>query len=120
MTDPRLMAEWLMENDFEPILGRKFDFRTKPMPQWNGILDCEVLALEAQRRLSYTWNSSGVEAETGLKTVVTWILTPTPAGTHLRMEQAGFRPDQQANYRGAEYGWRKFFDNLEGVLARTR
>ena len=108
-----------MRPSADPTVGRKFNFRTKPMPRWNGILDCEVLALEAQRRLSYTWNSSGTEAAIGLKTVVTWILTPTSTGTHLRMEQAGFRTDQQANYRGAGYGWQKFFGNLEGILARA-
>jgi hypothetical protein len=32
------------------------------------------------------------------------------------MEQSGFRPDQQAAYQGANYGWQKFFGNLEQVI----
>jgi uncharacterized protein YndB with AHSA1/START domain len=54
----------------------------------------------------------------GLESVVTWTLTPTSAGTHLRMEQAGFRADQKQAYHGAKFGWQKFFANLEQVLAR--
>jgi uncharacterized protein YndB with AHSA1/START domain len=50
---------------------------------------------------------------------VTWTLTPTRTGTQLRMEQAGFRPDQQQAYQGAQYGWQKFLASLEQVLART-
>ena len=50
--------------------------------------------------------------------LVTWTLTPTSTGTHLRMEQSGFRPDQQQAYQGAKYGWQKFLANLEQALAR--
>ena len=53
--------------------------------------DCEVLVVEPNKRLSYSWNASGDEAANGLKTVVTWTLTPAKGGTLLRMEQSGFR-----------------------------
>ena len=55
----------------------------------------------------------------GLESVVTWTLTPTGAGTQLRMEQSGFRPDQKQAFQGAQFGWQKFFESLEQVLART-
>jgi uncharacterized protein YndB with AHSA1/START domain len=55
----------------------------------------------------------------GLESIVTWTLTPTSTGTHLRVEQSGFRSDQQQYYQGAKFGWQKFFANLEQVLART-
>jgi uncharacterized protein YndB with AHSA1/START domain len=117
LTQPALLQEWLMPNDFEPVVGRRFNFRAAPMAHWNGVTDCEVLAVEPHRRLSYTWNASGAEAANGLKTVVTWTLTPTQAGTHVRMEQSGFRPEEEANYRGAGYGWQKFVGGLERVVA---
>ena len=41
-----------------------------------------------------------------------------PAGTRLRMEQVGFKPDQEQAYRGAIAGWPRFFDGLEQTLAR--
>jgi uncharacterized protein YndB with AHSA1/START domain len=49
--------------------------------------------------------------------VVTWTLTPTDAGTHVRMEQSGFRAEDEANYRGASYGWQRFVGGLERVAA---
>ena len=52
----------------------------------------------------------------GMETVVTWTLTPTEGGTHLRMEQSGFGPDREANYKGAKYGWTNFIGKLERVV----
>ena len=85
------------------------------MAHWNGVTDCEVLVVEPNKRLSHAWNASGEEAAKGLKTVVTWTLTPTKSGTHVRMEQSGFRPE--ANYQGPNYGWQRFFSGLERVAA---
>jgi uncharacterized protein YndB with AHSA1/START domain len=112
LTQPHLIEEWLMKNDFRPVVGHHFSFRMDPQPNWNGVVDCEVLAIEPNKALSYTWGSMG------MKTVVTLTLTPTDTGTHLRMEQSGFRPEQQQNYQGAKYGWQRFFANLEQVVAR--
>ena len=108
LTQPHLIEEWLMKNDFKPAVGHSFKLRA----EW-GAIDCRVLAAEPHKTLSYTWEALGVE------TVVTWTLTPTPAGTQLRMEQSGFRPDQPQNYQGAKYGWQRFFGALEQVLARA-
>jgi len=69
-----------------------------------------VLVVEPHARLAYSWGTLG------LASVVTWTLTPTESGTHLRMEQTGFGPDQEANYKGAKYGWQKFIGNLERVV----
>jgi uncharacterized protein YndB with AHSA1/START domain len=107
LTQGALLEEWLMKNDFQPVVGHRFNLRA----DW-GAVDCQVLAVEANKTLSYTW------AAYGLESVVTWTLTPTSTGTHLRMEQSGFRPDQEQAYQGAKYGWQKFFANLEQVLVR--
>jgi uncharacterized protein YndB with AHSA1/START domain len=117
LTQGALIEEWLMKNDFQPVVGHRFNFRAAPMPQWNGVTDCQVLAVEPHERLSYSWNASGEEAANGLKTVVTWTLTPTKGGTHVRMEQSGFRPDDEAFYQGAGYGWQRFVAGLERVAA---
>jgi uncharacterized protein YndB with AHSA1/START domain len=108
LTQPQLIEEWLMKNDFKPVVRHRFNFRG----DW-GAVDCEVQAIEPNKTLSYTWEALG------LKSVVTWTLTPTSTGTHLRMEQSGFRPDQQQAYQGAQYGWQRFFAALEQVVART-
>jgi uncharacterized protein YndB with AHSA1/START domain len=114
LTESKLLAEWMMNNDFEPEIGRRFQFRADPAPNWNGIVDCEVLIVEPLQRLSYNWGIGG--GDSGLQWVVEFTLTPAEEGTHVRMEQSGFGPDQKAAYGGANYGWQKFFGNLERVL----
>jgi uncharacterized protein YndB with AHSA1/START domain len=108
LTQPHLIEEWLMKNDFRPVVDHTF----KLSADW-GSVDCQVQTLEPNKTLSYTW------AAYGLESVVTWTLTATGKGTHLRMEQSGFRPDQQQAYQGAKFGWQKFFAALEQTLART-
>ena len=107
LTQPHLIEEWLMKSDFAPVIGHRFDFRA----DW-GSVGCEVLEVEPNRTLSYSW------AAMGLDSVVTWTLTPTGQGTLLRMEQAGIRADQEQAFQGAKYGWAKFLTALETVLAR--
>jgi uncharacterized protein YndB with AHSA1/START domain len=116
LTEGPLLAQWMMSNNFEPVPGGKFQFRTDPKPNWNGVVDGEVLVVEPLKQLSYNWAVGKSESSPGLQWVVQWTLTATDGGTHLRMEQSGFGPDQQANYNGARYGWKIFFDGLERVL----
>ena len=108
LTQPHLIEEWLMKNDFKPAVDHRFKFSA----DW-GAVDCQVLTVEPNRTLSYTW------AAYGLESVVTFTLSPTSTGTRLRMEQTGFRPDQQQAYQGAKFGWQRFFGSLDQVLART-
>ena len=107
LTQPHLIEAWLMKNDFKPVPDHRFSLRA----DW-GSVDCQVLEVEPNKSLSYTW------AAYGLESVVTWTLTPTAAGTQLRMEQSGFRPDQQQAYQGARGGWQQFLAALEKVVAR--
>jgi uncharacterized protein YndB with AHSA1/START domain len=111
LTQGPLIKEWLMENDFQPVVGHSFTLRSTPMPNWNGVIDCEVLVVEPYKKLSYSWGALGVGS------VVVFTLVATTGGTLVRMEQSGFRPDQEANYQGAIYGWRKFIGGLERLVA---
>ncbi|HEX7563666.1 MAG TPA: SRPBCC domain-containing protein [Bradyrhizobium sp.] len=112
LTQPHLIEEWLMKNDFKPVVDHRFNLRKNPQPDVSIVVDCQVLAIEPHKTLSYTW------AAYGLESVVTWTLTPTRTGTLLRMEQSGFRPDQTQAYHGARYGWQQYFAALEQALAR--
>lgn len=107
LTQPQLIEEWLMKSDFEPVVDHRFQFRA----DW-GAVDCQVLEVEPNAVLTYSWAAHGLES------VVTWTLTPSGVGTRLRMEQRGFRPDQEQAYQGARAGWPRFLANLEQVLAR--
>jgi uncharacterized protein YndB with AHSA1/START domain len=107
LTQPHLIEEWLMKNDFRPAADHPFTLRG----DW-GSVDCKVLKIEPSTLLSYSWAAHGLES------VVTWTLAPTSRGTRLRMEQSGFRADQDHFYQGAKMGWNNFFAKLEQVLAK--
>lgn len=85
LTDPAALAQWLMPNDFEPRIGHKFQFRTKPAPGFDGIVNCEVLELDPPKRLVYSWSGGGLD------TRVVWMLDSSPEGTRLRLEHNGFQ-----------------------------
>ena len=106
LTQPHLIEEWLMKSDFKPTAGHAFRFTA----DWGGV-DCKVEAVEPNKMLSYTWDAFGLES------VVTWTLTPTSTGTRLRMEQMGFKPDQEQAFQGAQYAWPDYFTAMEKVLA---
>lgn len=117
LTQSPLLEDWLMANDFEPRVGHRFTFRMPGMPGWNGVTDCEVLSVVPNEELSYTWNASGEEAATGIRTVVKWTLEAFDGGVLVRMEQSGFREQDQRNFMGAKYGWERNLGELERVAA---
>ena len=102
LTEPELLAKWLMTTDMKPVAGQSFTFQTQPMPGWDGVVSCEVKEIELHMRLGYSWRGGGID------TVVTWSLAPTAkGGTLLRLEQSGFRPDKGEGrfFAGAKMGW---------------
>lgn len=106
LTQPELIAEWLLKSDFAPEVGRAFRF----VQDW-GEIECRVIEVEPETSLAYTW------AAFGLESTVTWTLIPTGQGTRLRMEQTGFRRDQEEAYRGARAAWTGYLKRLEAMLA---
>jgi uncharacterized protein YndB with AHSA1/START domain len=108
LTQPHLVEEWIgMKSDLKPEVGHSFRFSA----DWGGV-DCEVIEVEPNRTLAYKWTAYGLES------VVTWTLTPTSTGTHLRMQQEGFRTDQEQAYQGASASWPQFITTLEQVVAK--
>lgn len=114
LTQPQLIEEWLMKNNFRPELGHRFNLSG----DWGGVLDCEVLEIEPHKSLSYTWDFVNDDPAFNLRSVVTFTLTPTDRGTHLRVEQTGFRPEQKQAFGGARAGWKHFLTKLDDLLAR--
>jgi uncharacterized protein YndB with AHSA1/START domain len=113
LTDPALLAEWLLPVvGFDLTPGAAFTFRTQPYPGWDGTVSCQVVEVEPQRTLRYTW------CVPFLDTVVTFTLTPTAAGTRLSIVQSGFTPEQKRELGGARYGWTMMGGKLTDLLAR--
>jgi uncharacterized protein YndB with AHSA1/START domain len=114
LTESSLIEQWLMKNDFEPTAGRPFTLRMDPVPNWDGKIDCKVVTIDEGKTLAYTWATMGTE------TVVTFTLTPTGAGTQVRVEQAGFNPENKAAIGGANYGWQNFLGKLDKVVGELK
>lgn len=109
LTTPELMAQWLMPNDFEPIVGHRFTFRVRPVAQtgFSGRIACQVLELRPQKTLRISW--ADAENADSMATTVTWTLQPEGKGTRLFLEHAGFDlddPTQQLARKLMNGGWR--------------
>jgi uncharacterized protein YndB with AHSA1/START domain len=113
LTQSAMIGSWLMKNDFELTIGRRFNFRATPMYGWNGVTDCEVLLFEPLAKLAYSWQASGEQAADGLATTVTWTLMPEVDTTRVRMEQIGFRPQDESGYQSMSRGWPRMLEGLE-------
>jgi uncharacterized protein YndB with AHSA1/START domain len=117
ITDPALVAEWLLPvADLKLEPGAAFTFKTQPYPGWDGTVNCRILEVEPERRLSYTWAARNM----GLDTTVTFTVTPTPSGTRLSVVQSGFKPEQKQNSGGARYGWKLMGGKLAALLERMQ
>lgn len=112
LTEPALMAKWIMPTDLvEAKVGEKFKFTSGYSSQWwDGIVHCEVKALELHKRIQYTW------AGGPLDTVVTWTLSETASGTRLHLEQSGFKPGDKQAFGGAKQGWASKIETLTKTL----
>ena len=117
LTDPDRLARWLMPTDFAPMVGHRFTFRTDPQPGFDGIVRCEVLDLQPERLLRWSWCNGA------LNSTVTWTLTAEGHGTRLLLRHDGFDPDdpwQQQALRIMGGGWRSHVMRaLEAELAAS-
>lgn len=123
LTEPKLLAAWLMPNDIRAEAGHKFTFQTQPVPGWDGIVHCEVLEVLPEQRLVYSWQGGSKKLDGyghELDTVVTWTLTPDGSGgTLLHLEHAGFDGESFA-FKTLGQGWRgKVAARISEVLAQA-
>lgn len=114
LTDPQALAEWLMPNNFEPVVGRVFCFHVDPMPGYSGISECEVLSVEPPRRLSYSWTvlPSKPQAPRPPAMTVTWTLEPDGDGTRLVLEQEGLEALGWWSRVSMKMGWGRMLKTL--------
>ena len=100
LTDPDLLARWLMPNDFQLVVGHHFTFKNIPIAtvKFVGTVYCEVLDFEVERRLRFSWVDRG--EENGLNSIVTWRLVPENNGTRLFLEHEGFDPTHSLQLKG--------------------
>jgi uncharacterized protein YndB with AHSA1/START domain len=116
LTEPELLAQWLMTTDMKLAVGQGFTFKTAPTQGWDGVVNCEMKEIEHHKRIRYSWSSLGLDTE------ITWTLAPTSkGGTLLRLEHSGF-PLGKAPlpyFEGAKMGWQNMAgQRLPGVLGQ--
>ena len=123
LTDPQALAEWLMPNNFQPVVGRTFRFHVDPMPGFSGITECEVLAVDPPSRLQYTWTPVPKDPKAPLPQpmTVTWTLTAAPGGTLLVLEQTGLEALPFWHRLSMNFGWRRMLrSHVPRVLANIK
>lgn len=93
LTDSNLLAEWLMANNFKPIVGHKFQFKAKAKVNigFDGNIYCEVLEVLPCQKLSYSWCGGPGNGKITLDSIVTWTLREKNDGTELLLEHKGFK-----------------------------
>ena len=119
LTKTELMEQWLMKNDFQPILGFEFQFRTGAIPNldFDGIFYCKVLEIVPFKKLSYSWKSGPGEGKITLDSVVIWKLESTDRGTELFLEHSGFAKKENLDfYNGLLHGWVEKLHNIAKLL----
>ena len=92
LTKPELIEQWLMKNNFQPIVGHKFQFTfiAKEGSKYAGTVDCEVLEVKPYSRLSYTWNGGTNDNSRNFNSKVVWTLIPKDNETELQLQHKGF------------------------------
>lgn len=110
LTNPELLAQWLMPNDFKPLVGHQFQFKTKPKLKlrFDGTIYCEVLEIIPCKKLIYSWKGGLSRENPSLDSIVIWTLTPIDKGTVLRLEHTGFEGlKNYLSYFIMNMGWLK-------------
>ena len=114
LTDRWALAEWLMPNDFEPVRGRKFQFRVDPMPGFSGVQECEVLELDPPRRMVWSWVAVPKDQSKPKPPpmILTWTLTPEANGTRLHLHQTGAEVLNWWWRMAMSHGWKRMMQTL--------
>jgi uncharacterized protein YndB with AHSA1/START domain len=88
LTEPELIGAWLMKTDFVPALGHRFTLRTDPAPGFDGVVHCEVLELDAPRRMRWRWRGGPLDTEVAF--TLSSVAVGAVEGTRLEVEHTGF------------------------------
>ena len=119
ITQQELLELWLMRNDFKPIVGYEFTFRTSPKPERNfdGVMHCKVLEITPFKTLSYTWACGPGDGSFTIESVVSWRLEAKGTGTTLYLEHAATQKTSDlAHFNMFDAGWEMLLPRIAKLL----
>jgi len=116
LTNPDLLAKWLMPTNFKPILGYKFQFqKNNPLDcTYGGMVSCEIMEILEPKLLSYSWDFDSEEGKPKYHSLVTWHLNPCSLGTELVLIHSGFIFEEHRIDHNA--GWKELLEKLENQI----
>lgn len=118
LTKAELIEQWLMKNDFLPVIGHDFQFRTNPLAHLNfdGIIYCKVLEMVPFKKLSYSWKMGPGNARITIDSLVVWTLHPKDSGTELFLEHSGIKETEFTMYSMMNEGWLKNIQKIDRLI----
>lgn len=117
LTTSEALAQWLMPNDFVPQMGHHFTFRVGQQEGWSGVMECQVVALDAPHRLAFTQRGDPQMPTT----LVVFTLEQVGQHTRLRLEHSGFAAggaagEQLRDLLDSGWGSKKLREQLPRLL----
>ncbi|NBM15255.1 SRPBCC domain-containing protein [Streptomyces sp. GC420] len=111
LTEPELIAQWLMPGDFRLAVGHRYTMHVPALPAtgFSGTISAEVLAFKPEEMLRIGWRDADPDAASGADWTITWTLQAEGHGTRLFLVHEGFDPDhplQQQARKIMAVGWR--------------
>jgi uncharacterized protein YndB with AHSA1/START domain len=119
LTNRDLITQWLMPNDFQPVVGCSFQLKAKAMPQFNtdGIFHCRVLEIVPFKKLVYSLKTGPGDGIFNMDTMVTWTLSEKNNGTEVELVHGGFdEVINQGIFNGMNGGWLKQMELMDKQL----
>jgi uncharacterized protein YndB with AHSA1/START domain len=116
LTERESINAWFCETDFVAEVGRSFTFRDRPRLGWSGVMQGEVLTVEAPTRLAYTFRSDFLK-----QTTVEFKLEGKGEHTQVTIEHSGFSGFTEVIVgRFLKGGWADMFGRRMPELLRRQ
>jgi uncharacterized protein YndB with AHSA1/START domain len=117
LTNPTEIQKWMMmSTNFEPKTGKDFTFQAEASKEWDGVFKCSVKEVVKNKKLSYTWDTAFINAET----LVEFNLAEKGNKTELSLVHSGWdkmAANQEQTKKSHSEGWDlRFVQKLKEVV----
>lgn len=110
VSNSEALAAWLMPNDFQPIMGHEFTFKSEPKNGWDGICYCKVMELDPPKKLGFTWRGGVMDQ------YVSFELKEVDGVTEFTLVHAGWYEEQKMIREIMYEGWGYIMEDFKNKL----